>query len=212
TDCSELFEEYLSFGDNAQCRFTSDHELEIQLGENHSIFVGMNITLKNQTIEARDPVTQCSDYIDGSYLIEAPKERVIPVANLITPNRISSCQDLVLDASYSYGYGNLKFLWNLVSENNSELQQFLQNLPYNSSKITIPHNLLPDGTLIFEVKILDNIGLIDVKQIQVEKQVNEFIPIVKLLGPEMITIHRGDALLIETHARFPDCISIEGKS
>src|SRR5690606_37805616 len=128
------------------------------------------------------------------------------------PNTISSCQDLVLDASYSYGYGNLKFSWNLVSENSNELQQFLQNLPHSSSKITIPHNLLPSGTLIFEVKILDNIGLTDAKQIQVEKHENVLIPIVKLLGPEMITIHRGDALLIETHARFPDCISIEGKS
>src|SRR5690606_19161140 len=109
SSCSDIFHDANKLGVNANCKYTSSTELKITIDE--KISSGDTLSLKLNVL--KDGI--CGYFVeDQKITILAPVEAQTPVAVLNGPSLLGDCQNLTLESA-SYGYGTLKYKWELVN-------------------------------------------------------------------------------------------------
>ena len=105
--CSAIF----IFPDDASssCSWISDTTVKVLFSQGAVTKVGDTITWKPNKIKARCSKTFCNEYGYSNnniiLTISSPDNPMSPVVNLKVPNIVSACEDVIVDASSSYGNG-----------------------------------------------------------------------------------------------------------
>ena len=153
-----------------QCTFVNTTTLSISLCSGASVRVNDKISISATAGRGLRQQAGCSNAFRGSGLekrvcfitsrvttgsvrVDRPGDPVSPVAILKGPSLLSVCDDLVLDASSSYGSAGrpLQFYFGLVpgSPNDDTVRALIlreSRPPFRANKITIPAKALLDQT------------------------------------------------------------------
>ena len=156
--------------EDPQCTFVNPTVLSISLCSGASVRVNDKITLSSVTGRGLRQQTAClnnariiglekricfitSQVTSSSVRVDRPVDPVSPVAILKGPSLLGVCDDLVLDASSSYGSAGrqLQFYFGLLpgSANDDSVRALILRAsrpPYHANKITIPAKALLDET------------------------------------------------------------------
>ena len=143
-----------------------------------------------------------------------PLNAISPTVVLSIPSSIGPCDDLVIDATGSYGNGGKPWSsvrWNVVSvmENAKDLTIFLnQNCTDISSIILIPNKLLVQTNTYTLSLVLTNIfGMSSaiMQQFHVMSTKDSNKPLVSISGPPVITLYRWQPIQLIASAVTVQC-------
>jgi hypothetical protein len=153
-----------------QCTFVNTTVLAITLCSGAKVRVNDKITISTTTGRGLRQQTSCLNNIhlygsekricfvtskvtSSSVRVDRPRDPVSPVAILKGPSLLGACDNLVLDASSSYGSAGrqLQFYFGLLpgSPNDDAVRALILRAsrpPYHANKITIPAKALLDAT------------------------------------------------------------------
>src|SRR5690606_24640810 len=142
-----------------------------------------------------------------------PIEAQAPVAVLNAPPLLGDCQNLILESA-SYGYGPLKYKWELMNndlEYSHEIGNILNNLSDTTTSVTIPANYIEPGTLLFRLNVTDLYLQTSSTTITVEKSEYDQIPMAMIECPFHRIVKRRDGFFIDAQAKFSPCVPTSGK-
>jgi hypothetical protein len=147
-------------------------------------------------------------------IIEEPNDPVVPSALLSMPSFISSCDDLIIDASSSSGSSGRD--WSLIhwrvtssslASNSTEIAVYLNSLTSLQTPITITSLMMQeDVTYTFTLTLGNFLGKSDYATKSVAVSGNPNIPFIKIAGgAEYVSISSYDILSIQSSAVFSAC-------
>ncbi|PFX24468.1 hypothetical protein AWC38_SpisGene10933 [Stylophora pistillata] len=158
--CDEFFNNatVTTLGGYAECSLGHTKEVEIILGEGATINVGDPIEFKADVFKAHNE--ENGRFLNGSSSVDSPDVHLKPVPIIKGPNVLSSCGNLSLSGSQSFGSGGrpLIFKWSLISPNAGSnvtaITDILSNLSSNSDRVEIPGSLVESNeTYLFKLEV-----------------------------------------------------------
>ena len=145
----------------------------------------------------------------------SPLSPIAPVVVFNLPAVASTCDDLTIDASPSYGNGgrNYQYIsWALssttTSANISKIIALLPNTTHLlSAPVTVPKNLLTAGTVTLTLHLRNFLGQSGASTAIIDIIAGEAIPAVSILGSHSVTITPNSMLSIQTKTTPSSCAS-----
>lgn len=142
-------------------------------------------------------------------VIKAPLSPLSPVAILNIPTAVTTCDDLIIDASGSVGNAGRPWMtiqWTVTSDNNAafEIQNILDDINSLSKPVTVSKKLLFPGTYTITFS-LQNFLLATSSTQTTMRVVNTLIPSVQILGASLIAIIPSQSLRVTSATAVPSC-------
>eukprot|EP00597_Dinobryon_sp_UTEXLB2267_P011073 CAMPEP_0170102850 /NCGR_PEP_ID=MMETSP0020_2-20130122/3125_1 /TAXON_ID=98059 /ORGANISM="Dinobryon sp., Strain UTEXLB2267" /LENGTH=1395 /DNA_ID=CAMNT_0010326267 /DNA_START=600 /DNA_END=4788 /DNA_ORIENTATION=- len=148
-----------------------------------------------------------------SIIVLGPSSSIKPIPVIISPSKISPCNNLSFDLSASKGSGgrawsSISILVNSSILNGSDvLQRFLNSIKVFSPPIPIPYYLLKAGySYEFTFRLCNFLGSCGESSVTVIK-VNDTIPSITLPGELFRTSYRNRLLTVISATSLPSCTS-----
>lgn len=225
-DCSLLFSEetIASISQNprdSSCLFLKPHVLDITLGFGASIQVNDDLIWKPNVLRLK-PVcvagtAVCFHYsqaIEGATRVGRPDNPVAPVGIIKAPASVGPCDDVVLDASSSYGSAGrqINFFFGLLAGTTNDKQVrsavFGQmREPFDTSIISIPSSILrPGESYTFLVRATNFLDASSVDSVTVRRRMDNG-PLVFVEGPNIMGVRASQAFKLRASATLSQCHS-----
>ena len=143
----------------------------------------------------------------------APASLIAPVVLFNVPSTASTCDDLTIDASPSYGNGGRDYSavsWTFSSSSSSaNVSEVLALLPNTtrllSAPVKIPKNLLVAGTMTFTLSLRNFLGQSGAATAVVYVIAGKAIPTVSILGSYNVIMKASAALSVQTKTTPSAC-------
>jgi hypothetical protein len=149
-----------------------------------------------------------------------PINPIAPVASLSAPVIVSTCEDIPLDPTNSYGkvISEWKSIrWNVRATmiNNTEtpemsimMTNYLNtNFQSTNTLLIIPNEILKIGKYWITMSLMNVFNQSSSTMILVSMQNIANLPNVRILGPKSITIYRANTLRLSTIATISNCLT-----
>lgn len=146
-----------------------------------------------------------------SLSVQPPSQPLLPTVVLNIPQRVSTCEDLVIDASGSFGnagrsWGEIQ--WTIASDSNASLiQQTLNKAGTVERPIVIPRAVLVAHNVTVMLTLQNFLGATSSAQGRIEI-VDNVVPSVQLLGAVRVAILPSQSLRVKSIAAIPNCSDI----
>ena len=191
--------------------------------------VGDDITVLPNKLRAVCPsgnltVCQLLPFSLDTVAILFPSNPITPKVSLSGSRSIGRCDDVVINPTNSYGYGNRQ--WSNVTwyvfvgdgtggEVDASTQQFLRT-NYSSdtrSIVTVPNSILQWGaTYTFQLRVINRFGLDAAASISINIGSDFLQTSVTISGPYIRKVERWQTLYLSASANLPACVSAENKT
>jgi hypothetical protein len=145
----------------------------------------------------------------------APTHPTPPTLTLITPSLQSSCANLTLDGTGSYGSGGrpwTQVLWTVQSDfpvtDTARLQTHLNTFSRQyqvSHAPSLPSAWLAQTTYTISLSLTNFLGQVGVKSVVVVISADTNLPQLSILGPSYVTLQRAQTLSVKSLASFSPC-------
>lgn len=166
-------------GANYACSFVNATRMRITLGTAHTLLPGVTVEMPEP-----NPIRSCvtsAAWATGSVTLQLPTALVVPVASIVGPSQLSSCEDLVLSSVVSAVAGPVSYQWNCSVP--SLLYPYRTNLPTLS---------IPSGALLNVDPLSYSFGLL-VTSSQGATSLIDTITLKKLVTPTpTVSVVGGD--------------------
>ena len=160
---------------------------------------------------------------NATVLTLGPDEPSVPTVIISSPARIGSCEDLVLDATGSYGSGGRPYasvLWTvsaitpgvsgLLVANTSAIQDYLNKFSV-SNKVNVPITLsrssLTIASYTITLRLLNFLGHSASATKTVSVSIDSAVPSLTIIGPSYRTTTTSTPLTILSTATYSSCAS-----
>ena len=144
-DCKEILEPQtlLMTGNNSKCSWSSSINFTVLFGRGATLALNSRLGIRQDTVRS---ARRNSRYASGTVTVLLPSNAMKPEPIIDGPGKISSCDNLTMDASTSYGDGTrgMRFDWGLElgPRNREVIINILTALPRSQSIVTIPSSVL----------------------------------------------------------------------
>ena len=218
--CSLFFTSFTGY-EKTTCSWVTSSSLKITFGiySSTSTFLVPGETMSLAANKLRGACSKnCLDnFYNAATDVTAalPASPVSPAIVLSVPESLSSCDDLVIDASSTTGSGGrdwTSIVWGVTvttgSFNTAELQAYLDSEKSTSisAPIHIPKSYLGPGiTMAFSLTLSNFLGKSASKSSSVAISENPNIPVVSITGSKSLLMVRSGALSISSVATFSSC-------
>lgn len=158
--CDEFFipATLTTLGGYPQCRLSHTQELQIIPGVGANISVGDLLEFKAGVFKARNE--EYGKFLNGSFAVNLPDVPLKPVPVIKGPNVLSSCGNLSLSGTQSFGSGGRPLIikWSLISPNSGSdfiaITNILSNLSPQDDRVKIPGSLFEaNKTYLFKLEV-----------------------------------------------------------
>lgn len=208
----------------ASCIWISDTIIEISYTASTYYYDKVNVNdtvilLPNVLKRKCGSSSICSrySYSTRQYLsLVIPEDIVVPVPSLSIPSVVSSCQDVVIDSTSSYGSGHRPWksvLWSVSSglyhTHNESLSRYL-NTRYNvnatTAPVVIPYYYLTNTSYDITLELQNFLGLYAYETVTFRVSNIPLVPTVSLSGPSSLFTYRNRQLTFFANVDFPTCV------
>ena len=211
----------LAGSNNSWCLFQSPSTLDIVLGFGATIVVNDDLVwnsnvlyLKELCLSATNQCFQHSLSVDGTSRAGRPNNPVKSVAVLKAPAIVGPCDNVILDASFSYGSAGrqMQYEFGLVpgTSNDNVVRNFISKesvAPYSSSQLAIPRELLLRGNAyIFVVSVTNFLDVSSLDSTSVFA-LDASVPLITIEGPKVIFVQSSQSTLLRGNAQISACSS-----
>eukprot|EP00960_Hanusia_phi_P073709 768070-Hanusia_phi.AAC.4 len=195
-----------TLGVQSSCVWLSPTTLQVTLGARATIRVGGTVTIARETIQT---LSKDSDWSAGETSLQAPSSMPLPTIVVRTSNFISYCEDMIIDATSSYGGGgrSMTFTWGVLpGPFTTSLASYLRSILITSN-LTIPNSLLvPGTTYVFILRVENVFGGSTESQIRIT--ISDLpIPYIYILGSSTRHVDRQKDIILEGYAALSLCKS-----
>ena len=216
-NCSHL----LSFlgATTSNCLWSDDativasFNLSSGLSSNNLLYIGNTVTMyENKTKPVCSNPTKCDYSTESNAVVLAPLKAIVPVVSMSSASVVSSCDNIIIDASLSTGNAGrswIDLMWSvtLSDEVNANVTSYL-NSKYNESLkdlITIPNDILSQGSYVLTLKLTNFFGEYSISSISVTVSSSVGIPVVAIGGPSTISKLRNESIELFAIGSLPSC-------
>lgn len=213
-DCSKIFTPATvgTFGLGAQCSFRNASELVVLLGFRATVKPGDYAELQSTFTPTAPGIINAaltSSRTQGTLRVVQPDNSPSPTVILRTPSYVSVCDDLLIDASGSYGGSgrSLRFVWGMLPNvpNEKAISDLLVSATAGgtTTSVTVPNALLaPDITYTFYVEVRNFLNTFTQKSVQVTRR-SQPIPRLIFDGNAIVHTYRSQALYLPVTVTIP---------
>ena len=148
----------------------------------------------------------------SSAMIATPDNALVPNVSLSAANLVSSCSDIVLDPTASYGQAGRSWdsiQWTVTSTTSTAQISSLLNSKYTNTDrvITIPNKLLQSATYSFTLKVTNFLSRSAAAVVSVTVSSDASQPTVNIIGNSKIKLFRWQKLNVVVNATMSSCSS-----
>eukprot|EP00960_Hanusia_phi_P078064 768777-Hanusia_phi.AAC.5 len=192
-------------GDNPTCFWPADNSLEIFLGPGATVIIGNMIELRSSRV--RD-AANVAYYSTGGAPVQVPYVPPQPTIVVRSAKMYGMCEDVVLDASASYGGAGRKmtFLWGVRPGIPKEeaVTSYLTQIG-SVANCTVANSLLSPGTsYTFVLRITNFLEQFSEQEIPVV--VSQYpLPKVYIIGSSIRSVTREKGFSVEGYSALPLC-------
>eukprot|EP00960_Hanusia_phi_P069135 767009-Hanusia_phi.AAC.13 len=194
-------------GDNPTCFWPADDSFEIFLGPGSNVVIGNMIELRSGRV--RD-AANVAYYSNGGARVQLPYVPPQPAIVVRSAKMYGMCEDIVLDASTSYGGAGRKmtFLWGVRPgiPNEEAVTSYLTQIG-SVANCTVANSLLSPGTsYTFVLRVTNFLEQFSEQEIPVV--VSQYpLPKVYIIGSSVRTVTREKGFSLEGYSALPLCNS-----
>ena len=201
------------FGTGSSCRWVDPSTILIELGSGASILVGDTIAVKTETILTLDENSHPSS---ASAVLAIPPNMPAPTVSLAAPTTLGQCDDLLLDASGSFGSGGrpMGYVWTAlagVGANLAAVYEVLHlascepgaELPCNQAVVSAD-TLVSGKSYTFTVAVTNFWGSTSSASVAVYKSADP-TPRVVIAGPTTKVVRSSDVLKLRSDVELSGC-------
>lgn len=214
-DCTKVFipTTVAAFGASATCSFRTPFELVVYLGAGATVEPSTVLQLQSDFTPDRPGIINgrlTSGRVRGAIVVEYPDVAPRPTLVLRAPRVISTCDDLLIDATGSYGASGrtLRFAWGMLPNvpNEGTISDTLAaaSATATQSSVLIPgSDLAPDIPYTFYVEVRN---FLDTFSQQAFTVVRSSVPVPRLIveGDTVLRVYRSQHVYIPVTVSIPD--------
>jgi hypothetical protein len=215
SSCAKLLEQSVvaTLGTDAHCLWVSSSRLRVTLAAGASILVGSSVSAKSNTILTAE---ENSRPVSRSTVLSMPTNMPDPVASILAPTSVGACDDLLLDASGSYGSGGrtMGYSWTVQAAIGSNQAQvyatlFAASCKYADltvcSQAVVPASMLVAGhTYAFHVTVTNFWGRTGSAVAYVTKSANP-TPHVVIEGLQVRSVRASELVRLRAAVELSNC-------
>ncbi len=215
-NCSIMFS--FASAQTASCTWMAANLVSISYTEydsaNTYIVPGNNITLLENSIKS-----QCTDSCNDNYYniaqnitVTVPDDVVVPSVYLISPSKLSSCDNLTIDATSSSGHGGrdwASITWNVSSASGnvdtSAISEYVSSAAIVSPIAILRALLSDDETYYITLKLSNFLGNSAFQTVTVSTSSSSNIPSLAIIGSRSLSIKSSAKLEIQAKVYLSSC-------
>jgi hypothetical protein len=220
--CSDLLA--YAGANTSSCTWTSDTVVTASLPTFSSIALiepGDDVTLRGGMVRAACEAANATDASCDDNEVTArqtvaslpPVSPSLPNVILNIPGRVSTCDDLVVDATSSTGSAGRDYSvisWIVVTSNatvENILDTYLNSFNRINTRITIPSAMLPAADYFISLSLQNWLGGASFSQVTVKVVDETNIPQATILGSNFLVIKAVDEVSVRGTGSLPSCAS-----
>jgi hypothetical protein len=220
TDCSVYFngESVKLFGNGPTCSWQANDMVSVYVGYDFGVSVGTVLQIRPGVILAIDPVTlstKCS--VPGNVTSAAtlpPSTSRQPTAVLDTRDTVQFCDDVTLRSGASLLSSPRVARTYTVSRGDSAtvvgpaVTAYLMTVPPTAVDVTIPSAMIPPGTYVFQLTLVDYFTGVTVstKETMTKRAASDPGPSLTLLGTRSISVFATQKVTVAVTGNFNPCV------
>jgi hypothetical protein len=153
-------------------------------------------------------------------VVSSPTNVIVPVIVLSAPARVSSCDNVTIDGSGSYGSGGRawKSIYWMVSDSSenddvdAQISYFLNSFVKISSPISIPNHFFTYLTTYHLTLVLENfLGGVSTSYVEFFVSADAYLPQISIVGSPNQNVLRSKVLVVAGDASLSTCAPASSK-